>query len=157
MLEQDSSLFDDIGEIELSDEFGKIFYKCRYGREWDEKRKLPTYNDLLRSNIDYYYSTKNVDFESKEEKLKEKEFASMSEAKSYTLNSVFQSLRNPYTNVNVVWATRLDYDKFRDALAFVYKQEGQLPGWKKQGYHPWWNKINAEKAISEYPIKPLGE
>ena len=65
MLEQDSTLFDDIGEIELSDELGKIFYKCRYGIEWDKKNKLPTYNDLLKSNIDYHYNTTNADFKSK--------------------------------------------------------------------------------------------
>ena len=63
----------------------------------------------------------------------------MSEEDSYTLNSVFQSLRNPYTNVNVVWATRLDYDKFTKALASNNTKE-----------HPWWNKTNAKKTIAEY-------
>lgn len=47
----------------------------------------------------------------------------MSSEESYMLNSVFQSLRNPYTNINVVWATRLGYDKFTKALAFVYSNK----------------------------------
>ena len=70
----------------------------------------------------------------------------MSSEESYMLNSVFQSLRNPYTNINVVWATRLGYDKFTKALASVYSDK-----------HPWWNKTNARKTIDEYPIKPLDD
>lgn len=57
---------------------------------------------------------------------------SLSAGDAYKVNSVFQSLKNPYTNTNVVWATRLDYDKFTKALATNYD--------KKK--YPWWNKAN---------------
>ena len=59
MLEQDSSLFDDIGKISLPQEVGEAFYKCRHGKEWEPGKPLPTYNDLLKSNIDYFYDTGN--------------------------------------------------------------------------------------------------
>lgn len=59
MLEQDSSLFDDIGKISLPQEVGEAFYKCKHGKEWEPNKSLPTYNDLLKSNIDYFYDTEN--------------------------------------------------------------------------------------------------
>ena len=47
-------------------------------------------------------------------------------------------MKNPYTNSNIVLATRLDYDDFTKAL-----------GKNKAAY---WNKTNESKAVGDYPI-----
>ena len=155
MFEQDSSLFDDIGEVNLPQEVGKIFYKCKNGKEWDTKKPLPTYNDLLKSNIDYHFDNESAaEYKSK---LKEMGFDDTMDksipeekwkAESYRLNSVFQSLKNPYTSTNVVWATRIDYNKFTNALKTNYSKNT----------YPWWNKKNknATTGITNTDLNQIG-
>ena len=51
--------------------------------------------------------------------------------------AVFQNFNNPYTNTNVIWATRKGYDKFKTAIA------------RKDDAVNWWNKVsrNRKEAI----------
>lgn len=53
-----------------------------------------------------------------------------SDSKSRDMYVVFQSLNNPYTNTNLVLATRLNYDDFTSALK--KKQSQKNPYWNNQ-------------------------
>lgn len=138
-LYQDSSLFDAIGDVEIQGDFGKALYKCWTGNEFGDKSKFNTWRHLLISNGGWH--TSNLAYVNIADDAKLRRPSS-----GYKICAVFQSLKNPYTNMNIVLATRSNYANFKRARATDAPDE---PAYEER---KWWNKKSAkyQGAIKRY-------
>lgn len=113
----DSLLFNQIGEVKLPfDEIGKTFYKCLKGKawkgssdNWNSKQGI-TWKNVLESNLSYHYLNKSA-----EDELKSNSLQQLNDEGAMNMYAVFQGLRNPYQNTNIILATRKDYEDFANA------------------------------------------
>ena len=120
-----SDLFDAIGNIEINDNsnIGRTLYYLINGKEWTSGKAFATWNDVLKTNMGWH----RIDDSSKSEMG---DLQKPSSAASRDLYVVFQSLNNPYTNTNLVLATRLKYGDFTSALK--KNQSATNPYWNKK-------------------------
>jgi hypothetical protein len=132
---QDSGLFDTIKDVPINGEFGKALFKCVNGKEIDEsKNKFLTWGNLLKYNTDWHCANTASDA-----LVQDADIAPIDTDESMNLYAVFQSLNNPYTSTNVVFAIRTDYTTFSQAL------ERQ-----RDSNYPYWNKSSS--SIVKEPI-----
>lgn len=138
-LYQDFKLFDVIGNIEIQGDFGKALYKCWTGNEFGDKSKFKTWRNLLRSNLGWHFGNIAYSKIASDAKLRQP-------SSGHDICAVFQSLNNPYTNTNIVLATRSNYANFKKARAKAAHAE---PAYEEK---TWWNKKSAkyQGAIKRY-------
>lgn len=138
-LGQDYMLFKEIKNVEIQGDFGKALYKCWNGREFGDRSKFITWRDLLRSNLGWHFGNIAYSKIASDAKLRQP-------SSGHDICAVFQSLNNPYTNTNIVLATRSNYANFKRARATAAPDEPVYEG------KTWWNKKSAkyQGAIKSY-------
>ena len=145
-LYSDFNFFNDIGSLKVRKDIGVKFYNMTHTNEWDDSKadwktsaQFPCWKDILNSNVGYYWDNAIVN------KVKDLGMEAISagsiddsgiDAAGAYVQTVFQSLRNPYTNTNLVLATRNGYSGFKSAGGN-------------------WSKDNKGKPIEAFPL--MGE
>lgn len=100
-------------DVPITGEFGKKLYKASENKDIDESNpKWITWDKLMEYNLYWHCRNKSSD-----DLVSAAELNSISEENAMKMYAVFQSLRNPYTNTNIVLATRKGYDKFVQNLS----------------------------------------
>lgn len=107
-------------------------YSLINGKEWISGKAFATWNDVLKTNMGWHRMDNSSNSEIGD-------LQKPSGAESRDMYVVFQSLNNPYTNTNLVLATRLKYKDFTTAL-----------GSRQSNSHPYWNNqsSSADEAIT---------
>lgn len=124
-LYQDSKLFDVIGDVRIGGDLGKY--------------SNFSWRRLLQSNLAWHAQNLAYVNMAKDAKLR-------MPSSGHDICAVFQSLKNPYTNTNIVLATRSNYANFKRARATDALDEPAYEG------KTWWNKKSAkyQGAIKRY-------
>ena len=128
-LYRDKLFFDKIGKIQLPDEIAKAFYMCKMGREYT-KGALPTWEDLYKSNMAFHMADRTSYDASVKQGIQ-----SPRDSNGAIIQAVFGSLDNPYTNTNIVLATRQNVSSLKTML----------------------KKFNWGECLEDYPKTTLGE
>jgi hypothetical protein len=162
-----SLLFRDIGKLKLPYDIGNAFYRCKNDNPnatiQPNDPDFPTYNDLMKSNFAYHRAN-NSEYP---QDGNSHELQRIDGNKAAVIAAVFQGLTNPYTNTNMVLATRKNYSAFsaskwntthknkteKDDSGNYYFMLGLPPchtGWRSGDKYTGWRKIYDSKTKAEF-------